>query len=672
MKFNRFYSSCVHVLFYYLISLFIFSAFRIIHLYTYGDPATFSPIDISYLKIAFIKGFKFDSIVACYFGLVLFLFAALGIFSAIHHITSTMFKYLTLLFLFLFILIETVDFYYFQFFQNHFDNMVFGIVEDDTKAVLTSFWTDYPLIWIMLFLIAVFVGLYYLTNRLFSIKPKFPFSSAWTKFVFVIVFISLLGIGMRGSWGLFPIGKDDMVFCSNQAINNCAANSVFYLKEAIADRKKYQINPDYVPVLKKYGFNNLKEPFSIYTNQDRIIDPSYLLATTPKDTFLEENPPNVVLFIMESFSNYYLSWHSKELNLLGELENQLPSCLLYRNFLPCTNGTIHSFEGIIYNSPSTPLSQSQYSNLKLGSSVALPFKKAGYSTTFMTSGKLGWRNIGKYTANEYFDNIIGCYDIKYSMDSVQDCTWGVYDEYLFKSVYQQLKNKGDKDNPSFIVALTITHHSPYDLPNNYKPYSIRIPDKIMDDIKTSKEIAVHGLTCFQYVNNYLGEFIKQIRESDLGDHTIIAVTGDHNSRHLHNFKSEELFLQLSVPLLLYVPEKYLANKTIDLNRFGSHKDICPTLFNLSLSGIDYLKSGNNLLSNDTTIHFYGINNYNIGFDVNGAASTIGNLFYIWGKQEWILEPCPSPNNKLNRLYNLTRAQSFLMDYYVKSLLANKK
>ena len=83
MRFNRFFSSTVHLLIYYLISLFIFTTFRIVHVFAFCNPSGFSPTDYDFLKVSFITGFKFDTIVACYFGALLLLMSVLNIFHSI-------------------------------------------------------------------------------------------------------------------------------------------------------------------------------------------------------------------------------------------------------------------------------------------------------------------------------------------------------------------------------------------------------------------------------------------------------------------------------------------------------------------------------------------------------------------------------------------------------------
>ena len=56
----------------------------------------------------------------------------------------------------------------------------------------------------------------------------------------------------------------------------------------------------------------------------------------------------------------------------------------------------------------------------------------------------------------------------------------------------------------------------------------------------------------------------------------------------------EIALGHSVPFYLYVPPTYRSNAEYHPERAGSHKDILPTLYNLSLSEIPYYQTGCNL------------------------------------------------------------------------------
>ncbi|MBN2486170.1 MAG: sulfatase-like hydrolase/transferase [Bacteroidales bacterium] len=665
--FDRFISNATLIFKFYLIFLFLFMVYRSIGLVAYANFNNYGNL----IK-AYTTGFKFDSIVTSYLLSFVLMLNLPYLFLNKKTWYDTFYTYTTSLYiqisLTLVVILLTIDFYYYRFFHNHFDSMFFGIVEDDTKAVLDSIWKDYPVIPIALFIIIAFIGIRQLTKNI--IKKDFILNTKRIspKLLFVIGFIALFGIGMRGSLGTFPVGKDDMIICNDNSINDITPNPVFYLKETIADRSRYKITCNIEPILKKYKFNAPEEAIRLINSSDTLPDINCLLTVTPKNDFLISSPPNVIFILMESFSLHFLSLHSQSFNLLGELENQLKYCSLYRNFLSCANGTIHSFEGLLANTPTTPVSQSQYNTIPLKSAAALPFKQNNYSTLFLTGSKLNWRNLGPWAGKQYFDKIEGRETLISEIDSAKEGTWEVFDEFLFERVFDQLTHYSKAGRPTFIFGFTVTNHTPYEVPAKYKPFPLELSDSIMGIVKESKEYTWECFRNYQYSNHYLGLLIKKIRESEFGKNTIIAITGDHNCRNLFEYSDAEQLNHYGVPLILYVPEKYLGNSIIDTERFGSHKDIFPTLYNLSLSGAEYLHTGNNLLSADTSVYFYAVNNYSLGIDQTGAVNTITNLRYQWVPGKALLEP-PANSQKLDRLYDIVRANSFCMDYFVRMNLS---
>ena len=111
---------------------------------------------------------------------------------------------------------------------------------------------------------------------------------------------------------------------------------------------------------------------------------------------------------------------------------------------------------------------------------------------------------------------------------------------------------------------------------------------------------------YQYANNQLAKFITDIKKSKFADNTIIAVTGDHNLRELSNYVPEESFVRYAVPFYLYIPQQIkesLNIQKVNTDLCGSHIDIMPTLYNLSLSSKEYVSAGNNLLDCDDNIAF---------------------------------------------------------------------
>src|SRR5690606_39180836 len=128
---------------------------------------------------------------------------------------------------------------------------------------------------------------------------------------------------------------------------------------------------------------------------------------TEYSDYLEQNPPNVVFVLMASMSNHYFELHSQELNLLGDMEAELPNLYYFKKGLSSFNGTIQSLENLFVNTPTTIISQSPYFDTPFSSSVARPFKNKGYETYFLTGSSISWRNIDNFIANQGYDHIEG-------------------------------------------------------------------------------------------------------------------------------------------------------------------------------------------------------------------------------------------------------------------------
>jgi len=81
------------------------------------------------------------------------------------------------------------------------------------------------------------------------------------------------------------------------------------------------------------GFSSFEQVKEVY--RKNIIDDfdKNLYSTTAHNEFLEKNPPNIVFILMESMSNHYFELHSKELNLLGDLNEILPELYYFKNGL---------------------------------------------------------------------------------------------------------------------------------------------------------------------------------------------------------------------------------------------------------------------------------------------------------------------------------------------------
>ena len=622
----------------YLIGVLIYGAFRLALLVSFGEWAEISLYKTDLLTVFWV-GYKFDTMILLYLLLPAFLLAIIFSITRPIHNGTLLKKYKTIQFwcVYLMMLISifllTGNYYFFKFFHSSFNILVFGIIEDDTLAVLKSFWTDYPILWILSGFALMAWALHFLlstyimhdSNRFTASKP------AW-KWITIGMVLLLYPIGMRGTFEFRPIRKDHTHVSTHSFLNRIVPNGIYSLLDARKDHKKNTLHTNQDRTLSQYGFQSIDEVLTVFTNQpveDGSLDMLY--AYTPESKFLQENPPHVVFILMESMSTHYFDLHSEHLNLLGKLEEVLPEMLLFRNFLPSFNGTIFSLENLIANSVSGSITRSPYYTRSLPTSTALPYYEKGYHTAFVTGARLGWRNLGEFIGNQHFSQVEGDVHLLKQIPNAEGSVWGVYDHFMFERMYQILEEQNTKGNPAYVFGFSTTNHTPFELPSSFTPQSIVISDSIKTLLRTKEDIAQRNFTAHQYSKNALGEFILRIKESDFGHNTIIVATGDHNAFQLFNYPDEEMFYQYSVPLLMYIPEAYLANDP-DTQVFASHKDIFPTLYQLSLSQARYVNSGVNLLSPDRDIlrYAYAVNACCLLMNPEGIVSnTNGNHHWNW-------------------------------------------
>jgi phosphoglycerol transferase MdoB-like AlkP superfamily enzyme len=568
--------------------------------------------------------------------------------------------------------ILALDVGYYSYFQDHINLMIFGFFEDDTLALVHTFWKNYPVPWILgLAFISAFI-LCKIVGRIlkpFAHRQIFDQIGAWA---YVPVFLSLIlvvGIAGRGSLSLFPLGETDAIISSEPFINHLAGSGLSSFIRAI--KLKYFRNQDWNANMKYYGYEDARQAYADYygLNKDQVpLSPVELFHhRTPKNEWAEKTKPHVVVVMMESLGGYWLRYNSPSFNLLGGLEKHFQEDFLFKNFLPAATGTIGSISSLIVDSPQRPrgafLSESEYVRVPFRSSPALIYKKAGYRTRFVYGGNTGWRDLNRFARNQGFDSVEGDVEISRELGGLKEKhDWGVFDEDVFRYVKKTLDQA---TGPELVVILTTTNHPPYQLPSNYRPPEQTIPPELASRLNTEMPIVTARFHVYQYAAQKLSEFLDAIKTSPLGEKTIVAATGDH-SFYLINFSDAELLAKWSVPFYLYVPAAERKNLKVDPEVFGSHMDIFPTLFPLSLSEAEYDALGVNLL--DPEQPHFAIHENGLIVGPAGAALSLGKTgFSYFGWQGNYEKLAPTPEDSVHqRMAVRYRSLMSLVDEYFHS------
>ncbi len=551
------------------------------------------------------------------------------------------------------------NFYYYTTYGSHIDLFVFGLLEDDSAAVLVNIWEDYPVV--RGFLAAFIVGtLAYLTARWFlhsplgRINPKAYWHWSVTSLAVVAIFLSTF-VTARGTLDSHPLKRYHASVSQHKPLNMITPNVFTALDWATSD---YQEQRRFEPVAEA----------TLSAQMEEVLGKPTPVYHTPENKYLQQNPPHVVVAMMEGMGmNILVEDNPPENDLLGSLRPHFADGFLFQRFLAGTSGTIDSLVMTLFHSPVATISHSSAQNTALPGSAVLPYKQAGYDVAFLYGGNGMWRNLASYLPAQGFDRV---YDENDIIEAIPESaehsgTWGVPDGFLFQFANKVME---EADKPTLLFIMTTTNHSPYEVPEIYEPGPTKVSDRFAAKAEYEGEQARKLLETFQYASDALGQFMERIKQSStLRDKTIIAVTGDHRVRNLSTHEPTEYGLAYAVPFFVHVPDPVLENTPhrYDPMRIGSHRDIFPTLYHFSLSDQDYITlGGENLLSPDEVS--------NVGFNLkrtineHGAFSNDSSgLYYPWQEDDPLLN---HQQPKESRHFNAEWAEEYhrLMDYYLRS------
>lgn len=564
------------------------------------------------LKRALWLGLRFDLMPLAYINLVPFLVLNLGYFLpgkfSIKLIRFFVISFLTIGY-FVLCWLYVFDYGFYSYFQDHLNVLVFGFFEDDTIALLITFYKNYNLTIWLLIIAALKFCIYKLIKFLFSpfdFDLKAKSFSIYMPLTFLggLTFLALMG---RGNFTRLPLSLEDAHISKNDFINEVALNGALTFNRAIKIRKTFgQGEYDY---LKSNGFSSWQDAYLAFNGSSPSKEDlgQAVIARTKSNSFLKQNPPHVVLVVMESFGSFWNDSHSEKFNILGDLKNHFDKGILFKNFLPAENGTIGSIVSVTTSQVIRPgarfLSESEFMKTYIRSSGHMPFKQSGYETHFVYGGKLGWRDLGKFLSVQKYDHLWGADEIKEAMPELNHFSkedlgneWGIFDEYLYTFIDEYLRTS---ERPQLFVVMTTSNHPPFEYPSSYQPRPLELTSELLNSLSVSNDIAKKRFLGFQYANQKMSEFLTKVQTSSLRDKTIFAITGDHSFWISKGVGLDQEFKRYAVPFFLSVPEKYKP-ATINTKKFGSHEDIFPTLYNLSLSDRPYVKLGEDMFSENSS------------------------------------------------------------------------
>lgn len=480
---------------------------------------------------------------------------------------------------------------FFYEYHEQFNHWMMGLFFDDPKAILRIIVHDYPVIWVLLLVLTLYV----LFAKLLKKWIKDPWIDIETlkkahlgypmRISLILIMLLLLIVGARGSIGRRPLQRNDIAITKDRFLNKIIVtpyHAIYYALKSyneqtgangiecyLRDSDIHTALKDLYPKGANVSINNIDNWLEHEVSQDG----------------LDTKPKHIFIIVMESQDSWPMLNQYESLEIMPRIKALADEGIWVKSFLPSGSGTMPTLATLITGIPEVGV----YTNYQpaarkpFPTALAQQFKSLGYKTNFYYGGYLSWQRLGEFALDQGFDNAYGAGHMGVTVGSEAK----VRDKEIFDFILSTL----DPNVPSLNLIMTTSNHPRYivDLAAEDCQLS-KIPEPI--GVHCDGSVSLKVLGHFRYADKCVGNFVDKAKK--LFNTSLFAITGDHWSRHFLNSKPS-LYERKSVPLVLYGPE-FLKNLQVPAQMAGSHIDIAPTLIELvALKGHKYHSMGRNIL-----------------------------------------------------------------------------
>jgi len=352
-------------------------------------------------------GFRFDMPVATIFTLPSLLLTSLTLILPISRWSQHLKTGTVLTFNTLWLLITASALIYFNEFNSLFNAHMLGILYDDQKAILLTLWNSYPILPGSIAFIVLSVLLFKLARLWVRFPYPFPLltkpRTIITKAVFTLLLLSIITLGLRGSWGRRPMQAKDANRTPNRTLNHCVINPFTSLIYAIKTQQR---------LLKSNGLKVfLKDKSPLKAFQEFAHNPN---LKTVDEAFLHtakgspyKKPRHIFLIVMESYDGWTMLEPYAQWNVSNELKKLASNGIYVRQFLSGSNATMTSLATFIAGMADAEVTTNHRSSpgsSPFATAIAPQMQKLGYETHFYYAGYGGWQRIEDFCHEQGFQH----------------------------------------------------------------------------------------------------------------------------------------------------------------------------------------------------------------------------------------------------------------------------
>jgi phosphoglycerol transferase MdoB-like AlkP superfamily enzyme len=297
----------------------------------------------------------------------------------------------------------------------------------------------------------------------------------------------------------------------------------------------------------------------------------------PKDTtiiFLNQQKPNIVFLILESFSADLIQSCGGDIGITPQIEKLIADGYLFTNIYSSGTLSHQGIASIFSGFPAQPATSIIKEHAKFSKLPSLNKRllKLGYNTSFYFGGQLTYANIKSYMYYNQFHQIKDIDDYPGDMPRGK---LGIHDQYTLTDHLNELNTK---PTPFFSGIFTVSTHSPYDIPARW---TISKGGSERDFLN-----AAH------YSDSCIGAYISECKKTSWYKNTLFVLMADH-SKHTHYDRNYFEPLNRHIPLLFFgevIKPEFKGKKNAILG--AQHDLVCTLLKQLQQDAHEFKWSKN--------------------------------------------------------------------------------
>lgn len=382
-----------------------------------------------------------------------------------------------------------------------------------------------------------------------------------------LLLFGILFLFIRNGWQTTPLNPSMAYFSTKPILNHAAVNTEWnllsdFLHNAGSTKNPYQYMDNESAQKKILSYINSKADSTVTSSS---------VAASPKTVeVLNQEKPNVVLIILESFTSDLVKNLGGEAGLAPNFEKLIKDGLLFTNIYAASDRTDKGIVAVMSGFPSQATKSiiKNVNKLEHMPAIGQNFLQSGYKTSFFHGGESEFYNFKSYMLSHSIQEVIDQHD--FPAKDVRS-KWGAFDHLTFQ---KQIDYLNKSQQPFFSTLLTLSNHEPFDLPG---------PPKF-----GSKSVANLFRSTAFYTDSALYDYINKAKKTDWYKNTLFVIIADHGHRLPLDKWDSFHPNRYRIPFLFYgdvIKEEFRGQK---VNKIGSQVDLVSTLLHqLKMSSQNY-------------------------------------------------------------------------------------